>query len=291
MLAPIALQLTMRFRCTRAPVGVTVHSLRRPDLRARITHYDGLIVDERILTRAFPALVGPDRMQVLAIARGTVRFEEPIRATLGPGQVWLMPRRTTSHARFENTSFLEVDWPSHEPVPVMPLPESGALLALADELASLSPDGAAQRDYLERLLAALRASSVPIPAELSLGAETLSERDQRLGRALALQLENLKHEGTSTDLAEDAGLSPRQLQRTVADFNARYGINAANWRDTRNRWRVQCAAVLLSEPRLSIADIADEVGFSDATALARAFSQAQFPSPREMRARLFEGKG
>ena len=49
-------------------------------------------------------------------------------------------------------------------------------------------------------------------------------------------------------------LSERQINRIVTELNARYGINATSWRDTRNLWRVQHALILLSHPELTVAD-------------------------------------
>ena len=74
------------------------------------------------------------------------------------------------------------------------------------------------------------------------------------------QLAHLSSRATTVHLGDSAQLSPRQLQRLVEEFNSRYGINAGNWRDTRNRWRVQIAAVMLSLPQLTVADVAEVPG-------------------------------
>lgn len=290
-LPPIALSLPMSFTCTRAPVRVSVSSLRRTDVRARVTHYDGVVVDERILTPRFPAVLGPERMQVFVLLAGEVTLHLDAPTPLAIGDAWLMPRLAIHRGRFRNARFFEIDWAAETPVPVAPLGASPALVALADELARVPDEGHAQRSYLERLLSAMVALGAPVPPEVrALEAEGPTPRDLRLGAAVAEQFAHLVREATIPHFSEDAALSGRQLQRIVADFHRRYGLNATNWRDTRNRWRIQVAVVLLSVPSLSVADIAAEVGFSDATALARAFARWSLPSPSELRAALARGE-
>lgn len=84
-------------------------------------------------------------------------------------------------------------------------------------------------------------------------------------------------------LGEIAGLSTRHMQRIYAQFCSTYCMDFSSWRDTRNRWRVQLAAVLLSRPELSQTDIAANVGYRSTPALARAFARAGLPSPGELR--------
>ena len=99
-----------------------------------------------------------------------------------------------------------------------------------------------------------------------------------------------------TTMATDAQVVARALRedpaledvykRQIQDFNRRYGLNAGNWRDTRNRWRLQTAVLLLSVPSLSIAEIAAKVGYRSPNALARAFAKVGFPAPAELRQEL-----
>lgn len=279
----------MSFRCQRAPVGVSVHSLRRTDVRARLTHYDGVVVDERILTPRFPAVLGPDRVQVFLLLEGAVTLHLDTPVVLSPGDAWQMPRLAIHRGRFERARFLEVDWASETSLSVARLGASPALVALANELGSVPNEGGAQRSYLDRLLRTLADLGAPVPpAVRALDASAPTARDLRLGTAVTEQFAHLVREATVPHFSEDAALSGRQLQRVVADFHRRYGLNATNWRDTRNRWRIQVAVVLLSVPALSVGDIAAEVGFSDSTALARAFARWSLLSPRELRVALAE---
>jgi transcriptional regulator GlxA family with amidase domain len=66
-------------------------------------------------------------------------------------------------------------------------------------------------------------------------------------------------------------------------------MNLASWRDTRNRWRLQVAAVLLSRTDLSVSDIAEETGYRSPQAMARSFLRAGLPSPSEVRRLLLAG--
>ena len=110
-----------------------------------------------------------------------------------------------------------------------------------------------------------------------------SDRDERISRAIDSIFATLAMSGDAASLGELAALSPRQLQRVLHDFADRYGTNYGNWRDTRNRFRLQLAAVLLTAPGATVADIAEEVGFSSAPALARAFAAAGYPAPTALR--------
>ena len=102
-----------------------------------------------------------------------------------------------------------------------------------------------------------------------------------------MQFASLATQADTTSLSELAQLSPRQLQRILRCYNARYNNNGGdNWRDLRNRWRLQVAAVLLSVEGPTVGEIASEVGYGSAPALARAFAKAGFPTPTDLRRRL-----
>jgi transcriptional regulator GlxA family with amidase domain len=58
-----------------------------------------------------------------------------------------------------------------------------------------------------------------------------------------------------------------------------------SWDEYRRRARLLAAAELLSDTRLSIGQIADEVGFESQSAFARAFHRLTGKSPREWRNR------
>jgi len=147
-----------------------------------------------------------------------------------------------------------------------------------------------QRALFARSIDAFRRAGAPLGAHR---AEQLqgapSEREQRIAQAIAGQLDLI---GTTADtlvLGEQAGVSPRQLQRIYARLCSTYGMNLASWRDTRNRWRLQIAAVLLSRTDLSLSEIAGETGYRSPQAMARAFLHAGLPSPSDVRRLLLPG--
>lgn len=285
MTAAAALRQVMAFRCTRAPAEVIDSSLRRPELRVRRTTYRGIVVDERLLTRGFPNVAARGRAQVLVSLRGSAVLHVPERVVIAPGEAWLIPRTAIATARFEDAELFEVEWAGDASARRLSL-DAAALRAAAEELEGVGRDGSSQRAYFGEVIELVQALGVELPRALGTLEGGPTERDLRLADAIAEQLANLKREATAPHLGDDAALSARQLQRVFEDFNARYGFNAKNWRDTRSRWRVQIAAVLLSVRALSIAEIADEVGFSSATALARAFARWKLDTPNALRAKV-----
>jgi hypothetical protein len=275
----------MRFACSRADAHVETHSLRRPDLIVRTTTYAGLVVDERHLTGAFPLLVPGERTQVLICTDGSLVFHPPIEGgaamastcELTPGDAVRMPRRLTACGRYEGTTFVEIEWTEPDDgAGIVRLPRVALERARALSVALASPNDS--RALIEEALALVRELGVRVPDAVARLEGGPSERDVRIALAMSEQLAELAHEGTALHLGED-------------EFNARYGLNSTNWRDTRKRWRVQLAAVLLTVPTLTVADVANEVGFGGAAALARAFATLGLPSPSDFRRRvLAEGE-
>ncbi len=283
----LALRTTFRFEARASRALVEVVALRRPDLVLRRTRYARIVVDERILTRAFAWISPPSRLQAIALVEGRIAIEagdETIESSAG--DVLLLTPPMASRARFERTLYLDLEWDSADaaalPAPrVVGRASPDALLALGETLADPARP---HRAVFADAFALLRKAGVPLEA---LSADALtggpSDRDERVARAIEAQLSNLATKASSLHFGEIAELSPRQLQRIVEELAARYGLNAGNWRDMRNRWRIQIAAVLLSVPELTLSAIADEVGYASAAALTRAFANAGLPPPSELR--------
>jgi len=264
---------------------VRVASLRRPDLVLRCTSYPNVVVDERVLSPVFDLIAPPSRMLALLVLEGEMFVEtggRTIRASAGNGI--MLEAKLLASARHEKTTTLELEWNAPETAP----PESlrpfdvDRAAAIATELSAPG----SQRALLERSFALCRELGVPLGHEIDRLEGSPTDRDRRIACAMEEQLAHLSSRATTFHLGESAKLSPRQLQRLLQDFNSRYGISARTWRDTRNRWRVQIAAVMLSVPELSIAAIAKEVGYASGNALARALVNAGLPSPVELRHRL-----
>lgn len=293
---PLGLVTVMSHASKVARAEIEVVALRRPEVVLRRTRYAGLIVDERLLTKAYPWRAPPSRLQVIVLTGGTLRARD---LTLSkPGETILMSPELQAETRFESAAFLEIEWTSSQrdaallPSRLAPLePDARADLALLfDEIARGREATRSHREIYEQAFALFRSIGAPLgdldAARLSGGP---TERDLRIARAIEAQLASLATSADARSLGELADLSPRQLQRVLTDFTSRYGINAGAWRETRNRWRIQIAVVLLSDPEASVAGVASEVGYRSAPALARAFAAAGFPPPTEVRRLLLQG--
>ncbi|HVY44267.1 MAG TPA: AraC family transcriptional regulator [Minicystis sp.] len=158
------------------------------------------------------------------------------------------------------------------------------LAAFADALAAADRDPSTVADELEAAWAALRELGVPLApfARTAAFAEAVSESTLRVAEALDELQSNLKGAPMMVDLERATGLSARQLQRLVHDFNARYGFNASTWRDTRNRWRLLAGATLMTAPGATAEAVARAVGFGSVSTFARALADVGLPPPTEI---------
>ena len=264
---------------------VEVVALRHPTVVLRRTTYAKLVFDERVLTRGFP-WVERASLMALVLVRGRMRFGgtgdlEPLEVR--PGDVVVLEPKDMARARLEDCCYVDLEWRPAVPTPtrVVASVDAARVARLADDLGR----GADERALYTEAFELFAAAPLPIRSPDALtGAPT--ERDLRVARALSAQLQDLAGAATTKSLSELTDLSPRQLQRVLTDFSARYWLNATNWRDTRNRYRVQIAIALLGCPELTVATIAKEVGYRAPAALARALGNAGFPPPVELRAEL-----
>ena len=265
--------------------------MRRPEFALRFTRYQDIVVDERLLTEAFPFLPTSSRVVCALMLEGALDVEgEAGRIDVSPGESVLLGIPFMRRTRWTGAAYLDLEWTPLDtrqatvPIKLGPV-DREASTAIAAALVGRHPD---QRATLESAFALFRSIGAP----LQLATDDLlgepSESDRRLAHAMEVELANLSSRATELHLGDSMNLSPRQLQRLIQDFNARYQHNAGNWRDNRNRWRLQLAALLLSRPVLTVAEIAREVGYASPNALARAFLEAGFPSPAAVRARLSE---
>lgn len=267
-------------------------AIRSSVMVVRNTRYHA-VVDEHLLTSIFRFVPPPRRLIVVIVHRGLMRIRGPKPLTVRAGEAALLSGVDMSWARFEHASYLDIEGlPTSEraePTPRM-LPAPDLERARRLELA-LDSSEASTAETLSEGSALARSLGAPLPA---LSAEQFVDPtplDLAIAGAMVQQFALLSTEATATSLADAVGRSPRQLQRVVQDFNRRYGLNAGNWRDTRNRWRLQTAVLLLSLPSLSIAEIAAEVGYRSPNALARAFAKVGFPAPAELRQELLTDGG
>jgi transcriptional regulator GlxA family with amidase domain len=105
----------------------------------------------------------------------------------------------------------------------------------------------------------------------------LDPKSDRIQKAIDHANANLRNALTVEELAEVAGLSPRQFSRA---FSAETGQSPAK---AVEHLRVEAARLLLEKGRLSLDVIADEVGFSDRERMRRAFLRTIGQPPQAVR--------
>ncbi len=286
---PVAIRSALRFVSRATPCRVTAIALRRPELAVRRTDYVDLVVDERVLTRAFPWGGESQRRIALAVLRGRIEWSS---VSAVAGDVVLLPLEHMAAGRFDDTSFVELEW---RPADADLLPAPRLVRRGAAGFASLGAllerdDG----DTLEAVSGAFEAfSAAGVDHRLTIDGLTWrpSEDDLAFARALDAQFVALATSADADRFGEALGLSPRQVQRRFAEYASKLHVNARSWRDLRNRWRVQLAAVLLGTAGARAEAVAKEVGYASAPALARALTAHGLPSVRDIRRRVREANG
>jgi transcriptional regulator GlxA family with amidase domain len=105
----------------------------------------------------------------------------------------------------------------------------------------------------------------------------LEPKSDRIQKAIDYVNANLRNALTVEELADVAGLSPRQFSRA---FSSETGQSPAK---AVEHLRVEAARLLLEKGRLSLDVIADEVGFSDRERMRRAFLRTIGQPPQVVR--------
>ncbi|MBI2388110.1 MAG: helix-turn-helix domain-containing protein [Deltaproteobacteria bacterium] len=291
----LALHQVLRFIPRHARAVVEIVSKKRPEVIVRRTRYAGAVVDERVLTRAFAWIPRSPALQAIVLLEGSARLwphDGGADARMVPGDAVLLTPSDASMGRFEDATYLDLEWLPDA------LPRKGAIERLARvdlERASrlgeeVATGATADRTLFEQAFALFRAIGAPLGGLSAATVERApgrpSAQDIAIAQAITAQVADLRSSATALSFGEHAGMSPRQLQRILASYFERYRMNATNWRDMRNRYRIHIAITLLSIPDLPIATIADEVGYASPAALARAFADRGLPTPGEMRAEI-----
>ncbi len=89
--------------------------------------------------------------------------------------------------------------------------------------------------------------------------------------------------GSLDTLASRVGVSLRQMGRRLDDFGVTFDLPWDGWRALARGMRLRFAVLLLSNPHLSIATIAELSGYSSAEALSHALRAEGLPPPFEVR--------
>ncbi len=283
-----ALRTGYRFALSSGEQVFAVATLRRSEFVLRYTTSRDVIADEGLIARSFPRVTEPSRLVAVVVVGGLIELDEGGR--LGPGDAILVAPSALGRSRSRDACHLDLEWGVEEgrAPPITPRrlerPPMEQVTRIGDALLDRRSD---QRPLLASAFELFRSIGAPITLSVDALDGEPSDRDRRLARAMEAQVENLTSAvATKFDMGESIGLSERQINRIVSDFHARYHVNAASYRDARNRWRIQNAALLLSRPTLTVAEVAREVGYASANALARAFAKTGFPPPAVLRERL-----
>ncbi|AXF11025.1 AraC family transcriptional regulator with amidase-like domain [Paraburkholderia sp. GV068] len=113
----------------------------------------------------------------------------------------------------------------------------------------------------------------------------LDPKSDKIQKAIDHANANLRNALTVEELAEVAGLSPRQFSRA---FSAETGQSPAK---AVEHLRVEAARLMLEKGRLSLDVIADEVGFTDRERMRRAFLRTIGQPPQAVRRLSREARG
>lgn len=271
---------------------LATHAVVHSGYRIHAVLRENVISEDALLVRGFDrrGAVGRPVATLLFEGRARVRVPGHDRA-LSPGDLCVIASKGEVLMRQEGERYatLVVEWApgvfGDRPLEAIsvrrPPPEMTApLRALA---AALSDAPAADDVDIAGAWAALRALGVPLHERDAAGlTEPIAPPILRLAGALDQLQSNLRGAPMMVDLEAALGLSSRQINRVVQEFNERYGFNAAGWRDTRNRWRLMMGATLMTAPAASAEAVARAVGFASAATFSRALANVGLPPPGEI---------
>ena len=113
----------------------------------------------------------------------------------------------------------------------------------------------------------------------------LDPKSDRIQKAIDYANANLRNALTVDELADVAGLSPRQFSRA---FSAETGQSPAK---AVEHLRVEAARLMLEKGRLSLDVIAQEVGLTDRERMRRAFVRTTGQPPQAVRRLSRDGRG
>lgn len=240
-----------------------------------------VVNEDLLLERGFARAGGVSRPVMTILLEGVARVSAyGQHHWLEPGDVLVVAAKQEVHMRQAGEAYASIafEWsPPFLKAPRDRVARSKLGVAEAREVwASARDESSAPARVVERLLAMLGKK----PA-VSLD-ERVPERAQDLTRALDEALSALATQPMMGDLSERLGVSTRQLNRIVKDYNETYGFNATGWIDTRNRRRLLIGATLMTAPQATASYVARVVGYRSATAFARALGLAGLPPPSEI---------
>jgi hypothetical protein len=273
--------------------SVATTALVHSGYRVHVIRNRGVVCDDELFL-PFIARVGRVSRSVLTViveGRARVRLPAGFERWLDAGDVVLLPEKAIVAMRQEGSpSFRSValEWdPGTFGTTVASAPDATRLDASAMARVAAAADALEScRDVrrasvlLADLVALLGSRGAPFGRVASHDlVEPASPVAVELSRALDQVLSSLDGGPALVDLDAALGLSPRQLNRVVADFNLRYGFNSLGWRDTRNRRRLLVGATMMTAVGARTELVSRAMGYASPTSLCHAFALAGLPSP------------
>ena len=269
--------------------------------RGNVMHREHLSFDTKF---AAPALGSPDNgghLFVLLDGEMTIAGQPPQHGPL----VYLCadaeieridPKRTTTfrtsgplvrvvHLRFPMEKLRRVPGLAQGPIAV-----TDAILATADHISTAAVQHTQQGDEMTPIFAAYieelaRFGLVDHALPSTIVADE-PERFIRLWRAVNGLYKEFATLSSLKELADSLNLSVRQAGRDAKEFARIFGIPGHGFRDTTRVVRLRAAALLLSAPDISVAEVAHLVGYGSAIAMGRAFRDAKLPAPGDIQAAI-----
>jgi AraC-like DNA-binding protein len=249
-----------------------------------------VVNEDILLTRAFARAGRTGRPTATVLLEGRARVSAYGRHVwMEVGDVVTVDAKGAIHMRQEGDPYLALalEWDPG------PFGERGQPIALHDGRAHLDAFRALSTEVREhhanaarivaRLLGNLGAIGVRVHVvDASALEEPVPEHMQELTSALDVSLSSLGNQPMMVDLASRLGLSARQLNRLVADYNQHYGFNSVGWIDTRNRRRLLIGATLMTAPHATVGYVAERVGYRSGSAFARALRLVGMPPPQDI---------
>lgn len=154
-------------------------------------------------------------------------------------------------------------------------------LAVAPAVWSAARAVTADPQRLGELVAALGRAKIIAPTVAVQPEEP--ERFRRMWDALQPLYTSYGGTASLKQVANSLGMSMRQIGRDAKEMATTFGFGHG-YRDSLLVLRLRVAALLLSAPEATVADVAAAVGYGGAIAMARAFRDAKLPAPSAVQA-------
>lgn len=271
----------------------SVTAILHPSLRLHFVDCHNVINEDRLIARGFPRINITGRPTLTLLLDGEARIDRDGRSQwLTRAEPLLMDDKLLLHMRQSGAPYraLALEWqdgflgPRPAAFTRLPTLSFDMLAEIERCVIAMSQPTSDLRATVAAFIALMRSAG----ADLTLPERARDDEPERaeaqLTDALDRLLSDLRSQPMTTDLESATGLSGRQLQRVISEYHNRYGFNASQWIDARNRRRLMMALSFLCAPGATVPFVAALVGYQSTTALARAMNLAGYPPPSQVSA-------